>query len=1300
MLSKMSIKRPLTIVLAMMLVVILAVVSFTRMPTDLFPEIELPYVAVITTYPGASPEKVEQTVTKPVESALSTTGGVESVTSVSSENMSMVVFEFSYSTNMDSAIIEMNNSLDLVESTLEDGVSSPVIMQISPDMMPIAVASIDADGMDISELSALTNDTIVSEFERVDGVASVTAMGTVQSQISVTLDQDKIDDLNDRILASIDAKLADTKAELDAGDAELASAKAQLDSQISEQNEQLAQSTTDLANGKQQLYTAKGELTSGLTQAKTAKTNLERHLAAVNGLIARIEKGESVAAAEFEPVLDALVDMDMLTAEQKNGIMMGLSSPFSQLQSAKTLAATLGGALTAADSTVGELQSNLDTVNAQLAELDSAQTQLENGKLTISQQYAAANQTIASGQSQLAEGRAQFEQAEKQAYENAGLDGVLDESMIANLLAAENFSMPAGYLKDGEEQYSIKVGDKFSSLEEIRQLVLMDTGIDGIGSVTLSDVASVETTTNAGEYYAKINGNDGILLAMQKQSTASTSEVSSLVRERAQKLQNAHDGLHVTMLSDQGIYIDIIINSVLQNLLFGAVLAILILFLFLRSFKPTLVVALSIPMSLMLAVVLMYFTGVNLNLISLAGLALGVGMLVDNSIVVIENIYRLRAQGVPAAKAAFHGATQVAGAITASTLTTICVFLPIVFTEGMSRELFTDMGLTIAYSLLASLLVALTVAPALASTLLSKVNAKPTPLYDKFTNLYGRALRSVLSHRAIALTLAGALLLLSLFGAASMGTAFIPETDSEQLSLTLAPADEEMTKSELLEAADTAYERIAALEGVQTVGAMESSSLMGSSGSASSVMFYILLDEKRDQSSSEISRTIEENLADLGCDVETAASMDMSAMAGSGIEIDITGRDLDTLQSIAEQVGQIVAETEGTTDIEIGAGESANETRIIVDKNAAMKYSLTVAQIYQQITAAISAEKESTAVTIENQDYPVIVIKDEQNLPTLDSLSSYSLKVSENGEEKTIPLSDIAAIEQAKTPSAISHRQYNRYISVTAAIDADHNIGLVSRDLESKLKGYELPDGYTLHLAGENETIMDTLRDLILMILLAVVLIYVIMAAQFQSLLSPFIVMFTIPLAITGGLLGLWALGFEISVISMLGFLVLAGVVVNNGIVFVDYANKLRLGGYEKRQALILAGKARMRPILMTALTTILGLITLAFGMGTGADMLQPMAVTIIFGLAYATALTLFIVPVLYDLLQRKKPKDVDLKDDEPFSDDGLFYLAPAAKENAAGAKPASSAVGGSPERPADPAQTPQNPPQPDRHGE
>lgn len=385
----------------------------------------------------------------------------------------------------------------------------------------------------------------------------------------------------------------------------------------------------------------------------------------------------------------------------------------------------------------------------------------------------------------LADAQEQFDQARDAAYKKADLSGVLTADMLGNILMAQNFNMPAGYITEGEEQYLVKVGEEYASLEELENTLLMHMDVDGVGDVRLSDVADIALTDNAGESYAKVNGNDGVVLSFQKQSTASTATVSQRINSAIAQLQEQNPGLHITPLMDQGDYIDMVVGSVLSNLLWGGLLAIIVLIFFLKDAKPTFIVACSIPFSLMCAITLMYFTDVTLNIISLSGLALGVGMLVDNSIVVIENIYRLRSLGVPASKAAIQGAKQVSGAIFASTLTTICVFLPIVFTQGISRELFTDMGLTIAYSLLASLVVALTLVPAMGAAVLKNTKEKSHRWFDAFVEGYQRLLGWALRHKAPVLSGVTALLAISIFLTTQMGTAFIPAMDSPQMSAIL-----------------------------------------------------------------------------------------------------------------------------------------------------------------------------------------------------------------------------------------------------------------------------------------------------------------------------------------------------------------------------------------------------------------------------------------------------------------------------------------------------------------------------------
>ena len=876
----------------------------------------------------------------------------------------------------------------------------------------------------------------------------------------------------------------------------------------------------------------------------------------------------------------------------------------------------------------------------------TAVNELTRAEVTLS----TTKTQLEDAEQKLADAQEQFDQARDAAYKKADLSGMLTADMLGNILMAQNFNMPAGYITEGEEQYLVKVGEEYASLEELENTLLMHMDVDGVGDVRLSDVADIALTDNAGESYAKVNGNDGVVLSFQKQSTASTATVSQRINSAIAQLQEQNPGLHITPLMDQGDYIDMVVGSVLSNLLWGGLLAIIVLIFFLKDAKPTFIVACSIPFSLMCAITLMYFTDVTLNIISLSGLALGVGMLVDNSIVVIENIYRLTLIRRFPLKAAIQGAKQVSGAIFASTLTTICVFLPIVFTQGISRELFTDMGLTIAYSLLASLVVALTLVPAMGAAVLKNTKEKSHRWFDAFVEGYQRLLGWALRHKAPVLSGVTALLAISIFLTTQMGTAFIPAMDSPQMSATLT-MPRGAAQQDAYAMADTVMERIAAVDGVETVGAMSGgsgmSSMMGGSSSGGSITYYILLSDDRTATNADVSAAIEAQAADLDCTVEVQEStMDMSALGGSGVELVITGRGLDEMNAIADDLRGILRSTEGLVDISENSVTGNPETRITVDKYKAMQHGLTVAQIYSELAAELKAENTATTLTLDGTDTPVVVVKPAGQAPTRGNIMDHAFTVTNaEGEEETVRLYDIAAKQETDSVSSINRENGARTMSVSAGVDARHNIGLVSRELEKKLADYELPEGYTVEIAGENETINSAMTDLVKMIVLAVVFIYLIMVAQFQSLMSPFIVMFTIPLAFTGGLLALWLTGSELSIIAMLGFLVLAGVVVNNGIVFVDNINQLRLAGMDRTEAILETGRTRIRPVLMTALTTILAMSTMALGIGDGAEMTQPMAIVTIGGLTYATLLTLLVVPVLYDIFRKKPLYDPELDD-------------------------------------------------------
>ncbi len=1283
MLSKYSVRKPYTVVVAVILTLVLGVISFLGMKTDLLPSVELPYVVVITPYPGASPEKVEQLVTEPMERGLGTASGLNSLQSVSGENSSMIILEYVEGTNMDSAMIELSGTIDQVKGTLEEGIGSPILLKLSPDMLPIFVASVDVEGMELDELSRFTEDIVMPSFERQEGVAAVTASGLVEDRLEIVLVPEKIAALNKKIIATVETELDEAKSELLEARASLVDGQKTMARESSDQKEQIAKASTELSSAISNLNALIAEEAS-LTAEKAALEATRdqlRGLLDFNALFERVfpQGAASLTQADLQGFLasiqsglpDGLLgagapDDPGSTVHGSTSADPSVTGGFEQfgdldpedltllLEQAREAVRTLIAveldlqSIKVRQMTIAAMKPSLEKG---LKQATGANEKLEAGKITMAVELAKAEVQMQSGLTEIDRGLAAFDAQREEALAQSDLAGILTEEMIANILKAQNFSMPAGYLKERDGEILIKVGDDFATPREIDRLVLFS--MEPVGDIELWEVADVAKADNSAELYTKVNGNNGVLLTFQKQSTASTAQVSDAIDAEITDLEAAHPGLRIRPMMDQGDYIDTITDNVMQNLLLGGLLAILVLILFLRDLKPTFVIALSIPISLTFALVLMYFSGVTLNVISLSGLALGVGMLVDNSIVVIENIYRLRKEGMPADEAAIEGAREVSGAIVASTLTTVSVFLPIVFTQGISRQLFTDMGLTIAYSLLASLLVALTLVPSMGATILRKTDEKQHRWFDSTVGAYERALGWTLHFKPVVLLVAVSLLGLSIFGVTRIGTAFIPEIDSSQMSATFKAPDG-LTAAEVNALNDDLMERILAIEAVETVGVMGPGSAgfmgfgpMGGRDSGDASTIYILLRDERAMTNRDVEAAIYATAADLGGDVSVSASnMDLSALGGSGIAVDIKGFDLDVLAGIARDVAVIARETAGTEAVLTGLEDAGEEIRITVDKDKAIVEGLTVAQVFAEVSAALSEELTATQLTEAGTAYPVVLLK--PGLSGLDrtTLGDLSMDVTlRDGTEKTVVLDDIADVAVTESVRAINRTNQARYMTVSAGIAEGYNIGLVSREFEANLEKLNVPTGYEVTLAGENETIRDTMRDLVLMILLAIVFIYLIMVAQFQDLLSPFIVLFTLPLAFTGGFLLLYLAGMELSVIAMLGFLVLAGVVVNNGIVFVDYANQLRARGIAKHDALIRGGATRLRPILMTALTTILAMVTLALGYGSGAEMMQPMAVVIVGGLTYATFLTLFIVPVLYDLLSREKPR-VEASDD------------------------------------------------------
>ena len=1617
MLSKFSVKKPYTVIVGIILVIALGVISFQNMTTDLLPSMDLPYAIVYTTYTGATPEKVEGEVTRPLEAAFSTLTDVKNVSSTSSENLSLVVLEFESGADMNTAMIEISSDVEQVSGSWDDSVGTPVVMKLNPDMLPVTVATVSLDDADLLELSDYVEDELLSRYEAVDGVARVTANGVLTQQVDITIEQSRIDALNNAILEEVDGELAKVERELrdaqsklssgkgqlsrakksaygqidealaaiEAGSAQLPGAVEQLSAQraaletqlegaraalaqleglvnLSEaekaQLQQLAeqlsalqaqrdalQAQLDALDGapagalERQLEDARKareeqvalreaqqryiddlklldgdslrenidrlerEISENEAELATVRSGLEAAIAErdaaqreVNALTERIEAleaarstpepagapadggataeasreatlapeetaggedqntdkadntpadGGATAEASREATLspEGTADGENQNTNQADGTDAGgagtaksgdgsaTMEPAVDVPVAKTeetkdggagaqeagaslLEALLGGAASAEGESLEQLRAQLadaqarldaaqaevdalsarhdalrETLNDQAASLQEAKDSLallEGGEIAIQSRIEAAEKQIAACDARIAEldgeiaeltaaieggdgrealtaqialldrqiaemkdsdayraylaisdgaaleaqyaqaqaavaqleaglaqldemldklnrgilpggmiegvaedtdlaaARAQLEEARSQAdsgfaqaasamaeaedklaeawkeftenrdeaLENAGIDGIITVQTISAILGSQNLDLPAGYVSNGDDRYLVSVGTEFSSLAELKQVKLFSLGLESVDDVRLLDVASVEISDNSADLFTMVNGERGIMLSFEKQSTASTAEVAENITAESAKLMEEYPRLHVTEMMNQGDYINLIVDSVLNNLLTGGLLAIAVLLLFLMDWRPTLIVALSIPASVVVAFVCMYFSGITLNVMSLSGLALGVGMLVDNSIVSIENIYRLRdEEGLPILTASIRGASQVGGALLASTLTTICVFLPVVFIEGMARDLFADMGLTIAFSLLASLLVAMTVVPSFSAALFRRAKSKKHRAFEHIQRGYVALLRGALRVKPLVLLAAVALLAFSVWQLRDMPISFMPSVNSTQMSASLSFEGSDLSDAEREAAALEIMDRMLEIDGVRDVALSGSSgmSMMTAASGAGGYSYYILVEEDSARGNGEIAAEMQ-RAAGEWADGEKVifnvkqSTMDLSAFAGEGITVNITGEDIEDMRTAAVEIAELCARVDGAVHIDDDAESAEPKLVLTVDKELASDNSLSVAQVYQYIAQRLYGAAELTQATLDGRTYTLYVSEDRNENLTTGDIEDMEIEVETTDETRHVRIGDIADVRYGESMSSIRRDNQRRVTSVSFEIADGYSANLVSRDLEALLDAYQPPEGCEISLAGENESVMGYMQDLITMLAVAVLFIFLIMVAQFQSFKSPIIVMVTIPLAFTGGMLALLITGMDLSIIAMLGFLVLSGVVVNNGIVFIDSVNQMRISGMSKRQALLETGRVRLRPILMTALTTILGMSTMALARGMGAEMMQPMAVVTIGGLIYATLMTLFVVPVLYDLFNGERMKARELE--------------------------------------------------------
>lgn len=1012
-LPSMSVKRPVTTLMFMLIAVLIGTVSLFKLPVDLYPELEVPVAIVSVDYKGVAPQEMETLVTKPLEQSLATVRDLKNISSYSREGNSIIVVEFEYGTDMDFAALEMREKVDMVKGALPDDSSAPLVLKIDPNAQPVIQIGASSS-METGELKTLVEDDILSRFERLEGVASVDISGGEETEVRIELDPEKL---------------------------------------------------------------------SGY----------------------------------------------------------GLS--------------------------IGD---------------------------------------------------------------------------IRNALRSENLNLPGGNVNNGNKELLVRTTAEFKSVDEIAELPI---SLRGDGVVRLSDIASVKLGYKEQTSLSRLNGKNSIGISITKQSVANTVKVAKNVLAELSRVTEDHPEIEFVVGSDQSEFINKSIDNVTSNAVAGGLLAVVVLFLFLRNIRSTFIVGIAIPISIISTFALMYFTGLTINLISLGGLALGIGMLVDNSIVVLENVYRFREQGYGKGEAAVAGAREVGMAITASTMTTIAVFLPIVFVQGFTAIIFKQLSFTVVFSLLASLVVALTVVPMLASQVLEVGEVKQrrhkgvcvgkfldmfSRLIDAIDSKYSKLLHFVLSHRKTTVIAALGVFVASVISVAFVGGEFFPKEDQGQFTVTI-----ETPFGTSLEDSDAYVQRIEEIvEGIperekvfSNVGSTEGFSLTASNSSTVNVMLVNQKDRKR--STEEIVEDVREKaegIAGAKITVTEASSMGMGP-TGSAIEIEIRGDDIDTLKAIGADIEEIVKKVPGTAEVSSSTKEGDPEVRVLIDRNRASHYGITASEAASALEASVEGVKATTLKTGSDE----IDVNVSMNDRVKDSVENMKQILVSSNSGTSVALGQIADIDYGNSPTQITRINQTRTVSVGSQLSG-RDLKSVTDEIESKLSGYQLPAGYSYEFKGQQQDMMEAFSSLFLALLLSIVIVYMILASQFESLIHPLTVMLSVPFALSGGFLALFLTGRALSVPAFIGVIMLSGIVVNNAIVLVDYINQLRSRGMDRHDAVVKAGFTRFRPILMTTMTTLLGLLPLALGIGEGAATQAPMATVVIGGLALSTLLTLAFIPVVYTI--------------------------------------------------------------------
>jgi len=806
---------------------------------------------------------------------------------------------------------------------------------------------------------------------------------------------------------------------------------------------------------------------------------------------------------------------------------------------------------------------------------------------------------------------------------------------IAQSLNSANSSASVGTVNKGNQDLHLRLIGEFESINDIKQTIVQsESGV----SVTVEELAEVKDTFKDNQSLTLINGEPSVVLSVMKKTDGNTVDVADQIKSALAELEDTiPSDVNLEVVIDTSEFIEMSVDSVIQNILIGGAISIFVLLLFLKSIRATIVIGLSIPIAVISTFTLMYFTGETLNILTLGGLALGIGMMVDSSIVILENIYSYRQKGYSLFESATKGASELTPAVIASTTTTLVVFLPIVFVQGIASDLFTPLALTVSFSLIASLVVAITLVPMLSSKLLSKAMGDEGRRYwfnvllEKLANFYQSILKWVLGHRKTMVFGTIILIVASLALIPRIGAEFIPAADQGQLQIevrTTQGSSLSHTESvvERVNKEIKPFEKYIKTNFVSAGGDDFGGGMGGSTDSASYMMELTPIDE-RDKSDQEIAQELDEALQKIPGAEITVSAMQGAIGFGDPISIELNGPEHEVLRELSEEVVDAISTVEGVHNPESGASDGVPQMTIRVDEDKALAYGLTQEQISGQIQLQFTGQMASIYREA-GHEMDVMLMYPEEERSTISDLENLQIQTMTGG---MIPLEEVAELKEVQGAVTLLRQNQQPQMNVSSDV-MNRDLGSVVNDIESILDEMALPEGYSYKIGGEAEDMAESFGDLTLALIFSIFLVYAVMAVQFENFLFPFIIMFSMPATVIGVILGLFLMGLPLSIPVFIGIIMLAGIVVNNSIILVDYINILRDRGMDRFEAIIEAGRSRLRPILMTTLTTILAMVPLGLALGEGAEMQQPLAVTIIFGLGISSIFTLLLIPVVYTL--------------------------------------------------------------------